>query len=498
MFETAEVGHKIDKEAFAAELPGLRTALLDAQFDLKTERKFPVIVVIAGVDGAGKGETVNALTEWMDPRHIEVHGFGAGADLSPGLPPMARFWEALPPKGKTGIFFGSWYTEPIVHRVLGKESEADFDQRLESIHRFERMLADEGALILKFWLHLSKKAQKKRLKKLQEDPATKWRVTRQDWKNFKRYDEFKEISARALRETSTAHAPWIVVEGQDARYRSLTVGKTLLAALRARLDQPPLPSEGHAPAPVAAIDHLNILDRVDLTQKVDKADYQARLEEAQGRLALLCRRAEFAKRTLVLAFEGWDAAGKGGAIRRVTGALDARHYRVVPVAAPTEEERQQPYLWRFWRRLPIHGKVAIFDRTWYGRVLVERVEGFCTQGDWLRAYAEINDFEEQLARSGAVICKFWLHISPQEQLNRFEARQTQDFKRFKITEEDWRNRDKWPAYAQAVSDMVERTSTEIAPWTLVAAEDKYAARLQILDTINQSLARALDGLRLGW
>ena len=491
MFETAEVGHRIDKETYAAEVPALRTALLDAQFELFQQRRFPVVLLIGGVDGAGKGETVNLLSEWMDPRHIQVHGFGAQTDEESARPPMWRFWRALPPKGKIGIFFGSWYTEPIVDRVIGGADELRFDHAIDRIAHFERMLADEGALVLKFWFHLSKKAQKKRLDKLESDPKTRWRVTKQEWKNFKNYDRFRDVSARVVRETSLAHAPWIVVEGEDARYRSLTVGKTLLAALRARLDTPASPVQSQAPAPVPAIDQRTVLDQIDLGRRIDHHDYEAQLEALQGRLALLTRSPKFAKTGIIAVFEGWDAAGKGGAIRRVTGALDARSYEIVPIAAPSEEERNQPYLWRFWRKLPARGRITIFDRSWYGRVMVERVEGFCSQGDWLRAYGEINDFEEQLSEHGMVVCKFFLHLSKDEQLRRFEERKQSDFKRFKITDEDWRNRDKWDAYVEAVGDMIDRTSTEHAPWTLVAAEDKYVARIEILETLCARLEEAL-------
>jgi len=196
----------------------------------------------------------------------------------------------------------------------------------------------------------------------------------------------------------------------------------------------------------------------------------------------------------VLLFEGNDAAGKGGSIRRITQALDARTYRIIPVAAPTEEERAQPYLWRFWRHLPRKGRVAIFDRSWYGRVLVERVEGFCTHADWMRAYGEINDFEEQLVRNRTVVIKFWLAISQEEQLKRFKEREKIGFKRFKITEEDWRNREKWPLYEQAVCDMIDRTSTEIAPWTLVEANNKWYARLKVLKTVCTRIEKALNKL----
>jgi len=495
MFETAEVGHAIAKEVYAAEVPALRAALLDAQFDALQARKFATVIVIAGVDGAGKGETVNLLTEWLDPRQVEVHGFGPPTDEEAARPVKWRFWRALPPRGKLGIMFGSWYTQPIVARALGQTSDSDLDQALERINRFERMLADEGILLLKFWFHLSKKAQKRRLRKLESDPRTRWRVTDQDWKNFKKYDAFCDVSAKAVRETDMGYAPWIIVEGEDARYRGLTVAKTLLAGMRGRLDNPPTKQVPLAPPPQPSIDSRNILDTVDLAARLDKGEYEARLEDLQGRLALLCRNPKFRRMSVVAAFEGWDAAGKGGAIRRVAGAMDARFYDIVPVAAPTEEERRQPYLWRFWRRLPARGRTTIFDRTWYGRVLVERVEGFCSDADWLRAYSEINDFEEQLHDHNVVLCKFWLHVSPEEQMRRFTERQASEFKRFKITEEDWRNREKWQPYVHAVCDMVDRTSTEIAPWTLVAAEDKYSARIQVLQTLCDRIEGAMDRIK---
>jgi polyphosphate:AMP phosphotransferase len=493
MFESAELGHKIDKATFDAEEPTLREALLEAQTDLLERAKFPVVILIGGVDGAGKGETVNLLNEWMDPRHIRTHAMGAASDEERERPPIWRFWRNLPPKGRIGIFFGSWYTAPIVDRVLGATKSAELDRSLEEIVRFERMLTDEGALLLKFWFHLSKKAQRARLKELEKSPKTRWRVTDQDWANFERYDRFYQISERALRATSRAEAPWIVVEGSDARYRSLTVGKTILASVRKRIDD----GDHHttasiAPPVVPSIDGVHVLEKLDMTASLEKKAYEDELERLQGKLALLVRDPAFAKkRSAVLVFEGADAAGKGGAIRRVTGALDARQYAVVPVAAPTEEERAQPYLWRFWRNVPRRGKLTIFDRSWYGRVLVERVEGFCKTQDWLRAYSEINDFEEQLDRHGTVVVKFWLHITKDEQLRRFEQREQVGFKRYKITPEDWRNREKWGDYERAVADMVDRTSTEIAPWTLVPAVDKYAARIQVLRTVCERIEAAM-------
>jgi polyphosphate:AMP phosphotransferase len=496
MFESAELGHKIDKATYEAEVPKLREALLDAQMELAKQSKFPVIILIGGVDGAGRGETVNLLNEWMDPRFLQTHGMGEPSDEELDRPMMWRFWRALPPKGRIGIFLGSWYTWPILNRVRGVTKNAELDQSLERAKRLEKMLVDEGALVLKFWMHLSKEKQKKRLQSLEKDPKTRWRVTKRDWEHYNMYDKFSAVNERVIRHTSTAVAPWTIVEGYDPRYRSLTVGKIILDAIQKRLkDAEKKPAAITAPPPIPSIDQMNVLKMLDLKQKLDKKKYETELEKYQGRLALLTRSPKFGKITVLAMFEGNDAAGKGGAIRRITGALDARQYNIVPIAAPTEEERAQPYLWRFWRHVPRKGRVIIFDRSWYGRVLVERVEKFCSEADWMRAYSEINDFEAQLERHDIVVVKFWLAISKDEQLRRFKEREKIGFKRFKITEEDWRNRDKWEDYERAVCDMVDRTSTEIAPWTLVEANDKNFARIKVLKTLCDRIEAALKKVK---
>jgi polyphosphate:AMP phosphotransferase len=495
MFESAEIGHKIARSVYKAKVPQLREELLDAQIDLFTSRKFPVIILIAGVDCAGKGETVNLLNEWMDPRHIETHAVRALTDEEQERPPLWRYWRDLPPRGKIGIFIGTWYSAPLVENVYGKIKNAELDQHLDRIVRFERMLCDEGALILKFWLHLSEQQQKKRLQQLERDPATRWRVSERDWKNFKHYGRFHRVAERMLRATSSAGAPWHIVEGSDPCYRYLTIGSTILAALKNRLELPERPLPERAFLPVAPeLDGLRILNTLDLSRRLARKEYEKELAAWQGRLNLLSRHARFGKLSVVVVFEGNDAAGKGGAIRRVTGALDARSYRVVPTAAPSEEEARQPYLWRFWRHLPRKGRFAIFDRSWYGRVLVERVEGYCSPADWMRGYGEINDFEEQLVRNHTVVVKFWLAIDREEQLKRFKEREEVGFKRFKITEDDWRNRDKWEQYEAAVSDMIDRTSTDVAPWTLVEANDKCFARIKVLRSLCHAISTALDNL----
>ena len=406
---------------------------------------------------------------------------------------MWRYWRALPPKGKVGILFGAWHTEPVLDRVFRRITSSDFEKRIAEIMRFEQMLADEGTLILKFWFHLTKKQQRKRLRELEKNPSTRWRVAPRDWKYYERFDAFEKAALQLTRQTSTAEAPWIVVAGADPAYRNLTVGRTVLAALRERLsEKAPARSHEKGQPLLPPVDHLTVLRALDLDQPMTDEQYGEAREKWQGRLAKLSRDAKFAKTGVVAVFEGNDAAGKGGAIRRVTQALDARLYDGVPIAAPSEEERAKPYLWRFWRHIPRLGRFTLFDRSWYGRVLVERVEGFCAEGDWMRAYGEINDFERELMEHGLVVAKFWLAIDKETQLQRFREREKTSFKRFKITEEDWRNRKKWDAYEAAVCDMVDRTSTEYAPWTLVEANNKYFTRIKVLRTLCKTIEGRFD------
>ncbi|MCL4808042.1 MAG: polyphosphate:AMP phosphotransferase [Thermoanaerobaculia bacterium] len=512
MFESAELGRKLSKEEYAAELPALRARLLAAQFALRTTR-VPVIVVIAGADGSGKGDTVNRLLEWLDPRGVETNVFGPRTDEERDRPAAWRFWRTLPARGRIGIFFGSWYTEPILRRTIGKMGRSRFDADLARVAFFEKELAKDGALFVKCWFHLSKDAQKKRLRKFEKDPETRFKVTRLDWKHFGRYDRFVGVAERALRTTDTPEAPWTIVEAADDRWRDLAVGRALAEALAARLAAVAAADAKRAaerkaaekaaasapkkrgpkattPAKVASAP-AGVLSTIDLARTVSDEGYRKELPRLQERLSKLAWEGKKKGVSSVAVFEGSDAAGKGGAIRRVTWALDARLYRVIPVAAPTDEERAHHYLWRFWRHIPPGGTFTIYDRSWYGRVLVERVEGFAKEEEWKRAYLEINDFEAQLVESGIALSKLWLHISPEEQLRRFRERQQVEWKKHKITDEDWRNREKWASYEVAVDEMVARTSTHDAPWTLVSATDKKAARLTVLSTLCDRLEEAL-------
>lgn len=529
MFRTAELGRCLSKQEFNDLAPKLRIEMLELQQRLR-QANFPVILVFAGVDGAGKGESINLLNEWMDPRWIENHAYAEPSDEERERPDYWRYWRDLPAKGKIGCFLRSWYSAPVLDHAYQRTTEAELDDRLARIAAFEKMLADDGALVLKFWMHLGKDVQKKRLKKLEKDPNESWRVSKADWEHWEMYDQFIAAAERTIRMTSFGHAPWTLIEGADPPYRTFTLLTTIRdAALRhmealelkrrvaanlRREEKKQLeaqaaqaveaaeaatgapPSEPLAPGSrIEAPPMPTILQTLDMSQSLKKKDYNVRLMEGRARINRLYRQAKAEGISTVCVFEGWDAGGKGGSIRRLTAAMDARDYKVIPVAAPTDEEKAHHYLWRFWRHLSRAGRVTIYDRSWYGRVLVERIEGFAPTDEWMRAYGEINDFEEQLVDFGMVLCKFWLHITPEEQLARFEKRAQIPWKRWKLTDEDWRNRDKWGDYELAVNDMIERTSTRKAPWTLVEANDKKFARIKVMDTVAERLERALKARR---
>lgn len=491
MFESAKIAHDIDKASFEEQLPGLRTDLLEAQFDLVEAKNFPVILIVGGMEGSGVIDALTSASKILDTRHVTTFALDAPTEEESERPRMWRYWRVLPPMGEMGIYAGSWYTTPLTDHILDRSGNAEFEQELQNINRFEAMLASEGALILKFWFHLGHKEQTKRLKKLHRDERTRWRIEESPWGGAKRYKQVNSAAESMMRVTNTDHAPWIAVNAENPYYRGLTVGRTILAAIQARLSQAAEKESVNAPVHVPSVDGRTLLTDLDLSLELEKPDYKKQLEKYQERLNELVWSKKFSKRSLVVMFEGNDAAGKGGAIRRVTEFLDPRRYRVNQFAAPTEEEKAQPYLWRFWRRVPRRNHIAIFDRSWYGRVLVERVEGFCSEADWRRAYGEINDFEREMSESGAIVVKFWLAIDKDEQQARFKAREETGYKRYKITDEDWRNREKWDDYAAAVCDMVDNTSTRMAPWTLVEANDKYYARVKVLKTICEQIERQL-------
>lgn len=492
MLEVCEVGNKVSRDDYKAAIPALRVGLINAQYDLQ-DADFPVVIWIAGDDRIAANELVNVLNEWMDSRFADTHVFSEPTEEERQRPQLWRLWRSLPPKGRAAFFVGG-LMRAAIQRANDEIDEPQFSIWLRHIANMQNELVADGALILKFFLHTPAKEQKKRLKKASKDPQAGWQVDQRDWTTLDSLGPVLPVAERILRETSGPGAPWTIVESTDARYRDLTVARTILAALTGRLAQEKTAGQGVALAETVFGDFdaaANVLSGVDLTQTLSKEDYRKELAREQAKLRELSIEARNRGVSTVLAFEGWDAAGKGGVIRRITGALEAGDYRVIPVAAPTAEERKYHYLWRFWRDLPPAGKTVIFDRTWYGRVLVERLEGFATPAEWQRAFDEINDFEAQMVEYGYYVAKFWMHISPEEQLARFKAREDTPYKKHKITEEDYRNRDRWDEYVRAVDQKVLRTTSDRAQWHVIPANNKQFARIATLKAINKGLARTL-------
>lgn len=486
MFETLEVGRRIKKDEFdSLELP-LKQKLLAQQLEL-AEQDYPVIIVIAGLDGAGKGSLAQTLNTWMDPRAIDTNTYWEHSDEEESRPYFWRFWNKLPARGRIGIFLGSWYTrssQAFANRDIDREDFAIACQQIES---FERLLTDDGALVIKLWLHVSEETQRLQLQEKAPEKQQHRRITDRPYELVGNYQRTLEVSEKLILGTDSSHSPWHMIEAEDRRYRDITAGEIILDALTTQRHKKSPVIDSSEQAASARVSRGTVLDGVDLSNNLPRDKYKRKLADYQARLQDLAWEAYRQERSVVAVFEGWDAAGKGSAIRRVTASADPRLYKLVQFAAPTDEENAHHYLWRFWRRLQRDGRATLFDRSWYGRVLVERVEGFASTEEWSRAYSEINRFERQLVAHGCIVLKFWIHISPEEQLRRFKAREKEPHKRHKITEEDWRNREKWQDYELAVDQMVNQTSTAHAPWTLVAGNDKPFARIEILKTFCKRL-----------
>lgn len=523
MFDSAALDHTLDKADFERLAMQLRVDLLSAQQQLAETKKASILILVNGPDGAGKGGVLNRLYEWMKAQDLETLTYDGQTDEERLRPSAWRYWRDLVPNGRCGIILGSWYHRPMLQRATGKMSRTEFHGALDEINRFEAMLTEERVLLLKLWLHLPRKLAAERLDQAESGGVWKRPVVR-EWDRVDTKAERKKLMEAALdmaQATSTDKAPWNVVSASDLHYRDIAVGNLLLAKMKAALALPDpdlqamkkaadeaaaalmgnahdsndaKPKRGkraHPPSPVPGLPFISVLSTLDMQARADEDTYSQELKSLQEKITERVGSKAFRKRGLVLVFEGNDAAGKGGSIRRVREALDPRQFRVFPTAAPNEQERARPYLWRFWRHVPPLGKIAFFDRSWYGRVLVERVEGFCRPEDWMRAYGEINDFEGAMSRFGLIVVKYWLAITEDEQIRRFEEREKVAYKNYKITPDDWRNRSKWPLYEVAMNDMVDRTSTPDAPWSLVAANDKRLARLTVLRTLADRLEHEL-------
>jgi polyphosphate:AMP phosphotransferase len=497
MFETVSKSQKLDPAEFEAGADERRIRLVSLQQRLRAD-PCQVIMQLAGIKGAGRLQVANTLTHWMDPRWMRVHAFRAPTDEERERPPYYRYWQALVPAGSIGLYFHAWWDAALQKRVSGLLSEDAFAAALSRMDSFESALAADGALIFKAWFHISKARQLERLEAIENDPMENWRVDARDWRKVDEYADYIAAAEVGLRATSTEPAPWHLIEGSDQWHRTAAFIDLFADALEEHLDaraqarKKQSKKKSAAPLPKLKKNQVSVLSQLDMSVAADKQLFADTTKIQEARLAVLQAEARAAGIPSVLVFEGWDAAGKGGTIRHLTHGLDLRDYRVVPIAAPTDEERAHHYLWRFWRRLGRAGTITVFDRSWYGRVLVEWVEGCIGATALNRSYGEINEFESQLTDHGGVVLKFWLHVTPEEQLKRFKKRAKVLYKQWKLTDEDWRNRDKWDLYEAAVHTMVERTSTSNAPWHLIPANSKRYARLRCVDLYIEALEKRLE------
>lgn len=491
MLEKIDLSKTMDKKEYKKRMEVLEPKLARLQRELKS-CNVPVMIVFEGFGGAGKGTQINHLIEPMDPRGFTVYSTQAETQEEQYHPFLWRFWNKTPEKGRIAIFDRSWYGKLLVERYEKKTHKKDIPGVLEDIENFEKQLTDDGTLLIKFFLAISEKEQGKRFDKLLSKEETSWRVSKADKDRNKHYEEYARMADEMLTRTDTEYAPWTIIEAHDERYAAVKILTTVVEAFEERYEKEQNPQPRQIDGKFGQNDlKESVLKKVDLSKKLDRETYEKKLEELQKKLTLLHSEIYAKRIPVVLAFEGWDAGGKGGAIKRLTRALDPRGYTVNPTSSPNDIERAHHYLWRFWTRMPKDGHIAIFDRTWYGRVMVERIEGFCTTQEWQRAFKEMNQMEQQLVNHGAIVIKFWMHIDKEEQERRFKERQETPDKQWKITDEDWRNREKWELYEQAVDEMMVRTSTVNAPWVIVEGNDKLYARIKVLETVVDALEKRL-------
>lgn len=454
------------------------------------ERGLPVLVLFEGWGTAGKGSVLGKVIRNIDPLFFKVAAMDVPTQEERRKPFLYRHFVKIPEAGKFMFLDSGWMDEVTGECLDGTLKEKDYKKKVESIKRFERQLTDNGYLVMKFFFHISQKEQKKRIDALKSDKNTSWRVGEKDsWQN-RHYDKCLSVFDRYLNDTNLPAAPWYIIDAKSRKWAQLQVLETLASGIDTALKNSamavPLLQN------VFPLERMPKLDEIDLDKAVTQEEYRAELDRLQERLGHLHNKLYRKKVPVIIAYEGWDAAGKGGNIKRITEALDPRGFEVHPIASPEPHEKARHYLWRFWNRLPKTGHIAVFDRTWYGRVMVERLEGFCRENDWQRAYNEINEFERELADWGAVIIKFWVQIDKDTQLARFNERQNTPAKQWKITEEDWRNREKWDLYEGAVNEMLQKTNTTYAPWHILESNDKRYARLKALRIVIESIEKALD------
>ena len=508
MLEKVDLSKELSKEEYKSKMTRLESKIGRLQRECKA-LNIPVIIVLEGFGAAGKGLQIGKLIQSMDPRGFQVYPIKNETEEERMHPFLWRFWKKTPERGRIAIFDGSWYRRVLIDRFEKRTKGKELPEAFHSINSFEKQLADDGNVIIKLFLDISKKEQKKRFAKLQKNRETAWRVTQGDLERNAKYDEYAAMMEDMLFKTDTDYAPWTIIEATDRRFATVKIYTTVIKAMADQIERVTEQKTAEASASLTGEDDMNIsevareaekemrelqvsiLSKADLSLKYTREEYSEKLDKLQKRIEKLHGELYRRRIPVVLGFEGWDAGGKGGAIKRLTAKMDARGYTVNPTASPNDIEKAHHYLWRFWRAMPKAGHIAVFDRTWYGRVMVERIEGFCTKEEWQRAYKEINDMEKDLYDAGAIVIKFWMHIDKDEQERRFKERQQNPEKQWKITDEDWRNREKWEQYEDAVNEMLLRTSTDYAPWVVVEGNDKYYARVKVLKTVVDAIEERL-------
>ena len=497
MLEKIDLSKKVDKKTYRRVMDEAEEKLGLLQRECK-DAGIPVILVFEGMGAAGKGVQINRLIQALDPRGFDVYACDRPTEDEQMRPFLWRYWTKTPAKGRIAVFDRSWYRSVQVDRFDGLTPEDKLGDAYQDILSFEKQLCDDGTVIMKFFLYIDKDEQKKRFKKLEGSKETSWRVTDEDWNRNKDFGRYLKMNEEMLEKTDTDYAPWVIIEAVDKDYAALKIASTVMDRLEYELEHSRPEEERTAQGQEAKIRERfknGVLSGIDLSKSLTEEEYKTRLKKLQKRLAELHSELYRLRIPVVIGFEGWDAGGKGGAIKRLTSNLDPRGYRVNPTAAPNDIEKVHHYLWRFWNSVPKAGHIAIFDRTWYGRVMVERIEGFCSEAEWRRAYQEINEMESHMANAGAVVLKFWLHIDKDEQERRFRERQANPAKQWKITDEDWRNREKWDQYEEAVNEMLIRTSTTYAPWIVVEGNDKRYARVKVLQTVVDALEKKVKEVK---
>lgn len=477
-----------DADQLAQEVRQARERLGVYQTQIK-EAKLPVMVIFEGWGAAGKGSVIGRVIRSIDPRFFSVQTMKVPTAEEMRYPFLYRYMREIPEAGKFAFFDSFWMEEVITQKMTGEIDDATYRRRVHSINNAERSLIDNGCLVMKFFFQISKKEQKKRLRALEEDKNTRWRVNENDLHENRHYDDYLDEYDRYLEDTNRSAAPWYIIDARDKKWAELQVLRFLNQGIDTALKNHSLAAPIRQN--VFPLNETPLLKDVPLEGKtLTDAEYKEELDALQKELGALHNELYRKKIPVIIAYEGWDAAGKGGNIKRITAALDPRGYQVLPIASPEPHEKARHFLWRFWTRLPKDGHIAIFDRTWYGRVMVERLEGFCTENDWQRAYNEMNEFEKELADWGAVVIKFWVQIDNETQLARFTDRQNTPEKQWKITDEDWRNREKWDQYEEAVNEMLQKTNTAFAPWYILESNDKKYARIKALRIVVDSLKKA--------